>query len=510
MAIVVLVTGTAVASIVTWAYVAIAAVVAVIIVVAGSDSDVGVGAAAFIGALWLLILLSFVFVAVFSPTRRRKRRAAPQPAIVASPTVASGHAAGTAPPVTGPTTPPVEPPASAVHGSSTATDSDVGTHDAAPDPSVTPLSEPLRLPMLTQPSDWPTRPGVKTHIDPADPAADPDGTIEREYADGLTALSHNEPTRALRCFRAVVEQDAAGTYTSARLLALLLSTEIGDIATADALTEHCTTNAQPDAFARRAIKTCRLELFTDAIADEPAIVLDDCLDQPAVATALALAGQMCSAGNKRAAAAALEVTLTAREARDAQPTRQRARPLTGICGALCDLYLELGEPDAAIDLLSRCTFAGSELWKAQALRDKGLTDAALAVYDDCIREGKKRGVRLEYIARYRKAALLLDNGDVARARRELGRLYADDPTYKDYAGLLDKIKAPGTSATREPIPEQVRYAVWRRDEGRCVQCGSQENLEFDHMIPVSRGGANSERNLQLLCQNCNRAKGATV
>ena len=33
------------------------------------------------------------------------------------------------------------------------------------------------------------------------------------------------------------------------------------------------------------------------------------------------------------------------------------------------------------------------------------------------------------------------------------------------------------------IPEDVRDAVWRRDEGKCTKCGSNENLEFDHIIP---------------------------
>lgn len=64
--------------------------------------------------------------------------------------------------------------------------------------------------------------------------------------------------------------------------------------------------------------------------------------------------------------------------------------------------------------------------------------------------------------------------------------------------------------TRTPIPERVRAEVWRRDEGRCVECGSQNNLQFDHMIPVSRGGATSAQNLQLLCRKCNLAKGARV
>jgi len=60
--------------------------------------------------------------------------------------------------------------------------------------------------------------------------------------------------------------------------------------------------------------------------------------------------------------------------------------------------------------------------------------------------------------------------------------------------------------SREPIPEDVRFFVWRRDQGRCVKCGSKKNLEFDHIIPISEGGSNSERNIQLLCQECNRKK----
>jgi hypothetical protein len=70
--------------------------------------------------------------------------------------------------------------------------------------------------------------------------------------------------------------------------------------------------------------------------------------------------------------------------------------------------------------------------------------------------------------------------------------------------------AESSVTIREPIPESVRLFVWRRDNGQCVRCGSRENLEFDHIIPVSRGGSSTERNMQLLCESCNRSKGATV
>ena len=63
-----------------------------------------------------------------------------------------------------------------------------------------------------------------------------------------------------------------------------------------------------------------------------------------------------------------------------------------------------------------------------------------------------------------------------------------------------------TQSSRIPIPEDVRIAVWRRDGGSCARCGSRERLEYDHIIPVSRGGSNTVRNIELLCEACNRSK----
>ena len=63
---------------------------------------------------------------------------------------------------------------------------------------------------------------------------------------------------------------------------------------------------------------------------------------------------------------------------------------------------------------------------------------------------------------------------------------------------------------RKTIPQNVKDKVWNRDDGKCVECGSNENLEFDHIIPFSKGGANTYRNLQLLCEHCNRSKSAKI
>jgi hypothetical protein len=60
------------------------------------------------------------------------------------------------------------------------------------------------------------------------------------------------------------------------------------------------------------------------------------------------------------------------------------------------------------------------------------------------------------------------------------------------------------------IPQDVKTAVWQRDGGRCIQCGATDYLEFDHVIPVAKGGANTVQNVQLLCRRCNGQKSAKI
>src|SRR5207237_567011 len=61
------------------------------------------------------------------------------------------------------------------------------------------------------------------------------------------------------------------------------------------------------------------------------------------------------------------------------------------------------------------------------------------------------------------------------------------------------------------IPTAVKLAVWKRDKGRCVECGSTDNLHFDHIVPYSRGGSSLvAENIQLLCARHNLAKSAEI
>jgi len=57
------------------------------------------------------------------------------------------------------------------------------------------------------------------------------------------------------------------------------------------------------------------------------------------------------------------------------------------------------------------------------------------------------------------------------------------------------------------IPTAVKLEVWKRDKGRCVKCGSQDNLHFDHIIPYSKGGSSLvAENIQILCARHNLKK----
>jgi len=61
------------------------------------------------------------------------------------------------------------------------------------------------------------------------------------------------------------------------------------------------------------------------------------------------------------------------------------------------------------------------------------------------------------------------------------------------------------------IPDHVKAAVFKRDGGRCRQCGYMgPYIEYDHILPRSKGGSNTVENIQLLCRQCNLKKGSRI
>jgi len=57
------------------------------------------------------------------------------------------------------------------------------------------------------------------------------------------------------------------------------------------------------------------------------------------------------------------------------------------------------------------------------------------------------------------------------------------------------------------IPGDIMQEVYIRDGGKCIECGSEDNLHYDHKIPFSKGGSSKDaRNIQLLCARHNLSK----
>lgn len=91
---------------------------------------------------------------------------------------------------------------------------------------------------------------------------------------------------------------------------------------------------------------------------------------------------------------------------------------------------------------------------------------------------------------------------VLKQEKELSRIEKEVQAFQNLTQVVN--------ARREQIPESIRLFVWQRDQGKCAKCGSNEKLEFDHIIPIIKGGSNTERNIQLLCESCNRSKGTSI
>lgn len=77
----------------------------------------------------------------------------------------------------------------------------------------------------------------------------------------------------------------------------------------------------------------------------------------------------------------------------------------------------------------------------------------------------------------------------------------------------------GYTETAEPrrrgryIPFEVKMRVVRRDNHTCQVCGKHlldNEVEFDHIIPISKGGSSEEPNIRLTCFKCNRDKSDQV
>jgi 5-methylcytosine-specific restriction endonuclease McrA len=94
------------------------------------------------------------------------------------------------------------------------------------------------------------------------------------------------------------------------------------------------------------------------------------------------------------------------------------------------------------------------------------------------------------------------NQQTARERARAFRL-ANPDRRSEYERRRRAFKKSTTIGFIEPTDLAAKFAYWGE---RCWMCRSPEDLEVDHVKPLSKGGAHVLSNLRPACGTCNRTK----
>lgn len=104
----------------------------------------------------------------------------------------------------------------------------------------------------------------------------------------------------------------------------------------------------------------------------------------------------------------------------------------------------------------------------------------------------QRSVKLVFLD---KAELLHDDPD------KIIRTVNEEYSYPSVIRLRRYIRLPYAKIVLS------RRNIMKRDRSTCQYCGTRSDLTLDHVLPKSRGGADSWENLVTACNNCNVKKG---
>ena len=183
-------------------------------------------------------------------------------------------------------------------------------------------------------------------------------------------------------------------------------------------------------------------------------------------------------------------------------------------------------------------------WKAAATRVcKPCWELKYCPYGPWVEESpllpptrKNEEEHLEYIKECLRTGVLGNGEPLDDNRRRMFQAMVDDFNPDDYPEEIPEeiaemqctvfghicpvvFVAEGFTETSEPrrrgryIPFKVKIRVVRRDNYTCQICGKHlldNEVEFDHIIPISKGGSSEEHNIRLTCFKCNRDKNDRV
>lgn len=72
--------------------------------------------------------------------------------------------------------------------------------------------------------------------------------------------------------------------------------------------------------------------------------------------------------------------------------------------------------------------------------------------------------------------------------------------------LFTDIELVAPSTLKRSYSGKKKDKIIERDGNKCIICGSESELTMQHIIPFSKGGETTSRNLVTLCKSCNQER----
>jgi tetratricopeptide (TPR) repeat protein len=246
---------------------------------------------------------------------------------------------------------------------------------------------------------------------------------EKEFARGVDFYLKGDLANARASFKSAAAKDSSNRVIADDLLSGVLEIQAGSPSDAIPYLEKVVAARTP----------LPDELIGKYLADSPEIELhvtslvSASMPWSSLLAALALAEAYQAVGRIDEAVGVLR-----------QLSSARTEPALTL--SLCELlaergaWAELNELAASISNEDDVSLQ-TKLFQAQALEKQGLGEAAISVYNECLRS-RRRDPALLKTARYARGRQLLALGQRKRAARDLGLVYAEDPAYADVASLV--------------------------------------------------------------------------
>ena len=101
--------------------------------------------------------------------------------------------------------------------------------------------------------------------------------------------------------------------------------------------------------------------------------------------------------------------------------------------------------------------------------------------------------------------------DTVALTKQISALMRDSEIQKPLGIIPYVLTGDERSLDLRAFPEDIKLAVWEKQQHICPHCGKEFDYEFmegDHITPWREGGRTVIENCQMLCMECNRRKGA--